>query len=204
MEHYFLHRNCRVFRSTNSISLSFQGGEVVQETITSNVHDDIITLEFQRTDGTLITQLIDFRSVSINVERLSWWSNISCARPFLRLTMPISTMPRTVEKMSNFLNYVRCCSALLCWGVSCSLFIAHKQWTIQLVYYTHVFRQQPSLDMCRLTRIWCACRVDGNFISWNCIFLVLLPRFFLWGCCSLRTHHQICRTPVELCRRGRT
>jgi hypothetical protein len=41
-----------------------QGGEVVQETITSNIHDDIIILEFQRTDGTLITQLIDFRSVS--------------------------------------------------------------------------------------------------------------------------------------------
>lgn len=38
---------------------------MVQETITSNIHDDIITLEFQRTDGTLITQLIDFRSVSI-------------------------------------------------------------------------------------------------------------------------------------------
>jgi hypothetical protein len=44
--------------------LSLQGGEVVQETITSNIHDDIIMLEFQRTDGTLITQLIDFRSVS--------------------------------------------------------------------------------------------------------------------------------------------
>lgn len=37
---------------------------MVQETITSNIHDDIIMLEFQRTDGTLITQLIDFRSVS--------------------------------------------------------------------------------------------------------------------------------------------
>lgn len=45
-----------------------QGGEVVQETITSNIHDDIITLEFQRTDGTLITQLIDFRSVSMEVK----------------------------------------------------------------------------------------------------------------------------------------
>lgn len=45
--------------------MSLQGGEVVQETITSNIHDDIITLEFQRTDGTLITQLIDFRSVSL-------------------------------------------------------------------------------------------------------------------------------------------
>lgn len=46
------------------LSLFQQGGEVVQETITSNIHDDIIMLEFQRTDGTLITQLIDFRSVS--------------------------------------------------------------------------------------------------------------------------------------------
>jgi hypothetical protein len=45
---------------------SLQGGEVVQETITSNIHDDIIMLEFQRTDGTLITQLIDFRSVSVS------------------------------------------------------------------------------------------------------------------------------------------
>lgn len=38
---------------------------MVQETITSNVSDDLITLEFQRTDGTLITQLIDFRNVII-------------------------------------------------------------------------------------------------------------------------------------------
>lgn len=42
-----------------------QGGEIVQETITSNVSEDIITLEFQRTDGTLVTELIDFRNVSI-------------------------------------------------------------------------------------------------------------------------------------------
>lgn len=42
----------------------FQGGEVVQETITSNVSDDIITLEFQRTDGTLVTLVNDFRNVS--------------------------------------------------------------------------------------------------------------------------------------------
>lgn len=44
--------------------LYFQGGEIVQETITSNVGEDIITLEFQRTDGTLVTELIDFRNVS--------------------------------------------------------------------------------------------------------------------------------------------
>lgn len=39
----------------------------MQETITSNLDDDSIILEFQRTDGTLITQLIDFRNV-----RLLW------------------------------------------------------------------------------------------------------------------------------------
>ncbi|XP_059614018.1 out at first protein [Phlebotomus argentipes] len=44
------------------INVQNQGGEVVQETITSNVSDDVITLEFQRTDGTLITELIDFRN----------------------------------------------------------------------------------------------------------------------------------------------
>ena len=43
----------------------FQGGEVIQESITSNVSEDLITLEFQKTDGTLITQIIDFRNVSI-------------------------------------------------------------------------------------------------------------------------------------------
>ncbi|CAO1317718.1 unnamed protein product [Diamesa serratosioi] len=45
-----------------TINVQNQGGEVVQETIISNVNDDVIMLEFQRTDGTLITQLIDFRS----------------------------------------------------------------------------------------------------------------------------------------------
>lgn len=59
-------KKCSRFFTENSVFCVYlQGGEVVQETITSNIHDDIITLEFQRTDGTLITQLIDFRSVSI-------------------------------------------------------------------------------------------------------------------------------------------
>ncbi|XP_055920198.1 out at first protein [Eupeodes corollae] len=44
------------------INIQNQGGEVIQETITSNVSDDLVTLEFQRTDGTLISQLIDFRN----------------------------------------------------------------------------------------------------------------------------------------------
>jgi len=37
---------------------------VLQETITANVSEDAVTLEFQRSDGTLVTQLMDFRNVS--------------------------------------------------------------------------------------------------------------------------------------------
>ncbi|KAM7354440.1 BRICHOS-like domain-containing protein out at first [Cochliomyia hominivorax] len=44
------------------INVQNQGGEVIQESITSNVSEDLITLEFQKTDGTLITQIIDFRN----------------------------------------------------------------------------------------------------------------------------------------------
>jgi Transcriptional regulator, Out at first len=62
-----------------------QGGEVVQETITSNISDDVITLEFQRSDGTLITELIDFRNVSINTFSFVWsWETL----PQVRLCVP--------------------------------------------------------------------------------------------------------------------
>ncbi|KAK0181535.1 hypothetical protein PV327_003812 [Microctonus hyperodae] len=44
------------------INVKNQGGDIFSETITSNVSEDIITLEFQRSDGTLVTQLIDFRN----------------------------------------------------------------------------------------------------------------------------------------------
>ncbi|XP_057651657.1 out at first protein [Diorhabda carinulata] len=44
------------------INVRNQGGDVVQENISANVTDDTITLEFQRSDGTLVTQLIDFRN----------------------------------------------------------------------------------------------------------------------------------------------
>ncbi|XP_018324718.1 out at first protein [Agrilus planipennis] len=44
------------------INVKNQGGDVVQETIAANVTDDTVTLEFQRPDGTLVTQLIDFRN----------------------------------------------------------------------------------------------------------------------------------------------
>lgn len=44
------------------INVKNQGGDVVQETIISNVSENAVTLEFQRSDGTLITQLLDFRN----------------------------------------------------------------------------------------------------------------------------------------------
>ncbi|KAJ3657531.1 hypothetical protein Zmor_009327 [Zophobas morio] len=46
------------------INVRNQGGDVVQENIFANVTDDTVSLEFQRSDGTLITQVIDFRNVS--------------------------------------------------------------------------------------------------------------------------------------------
>lgn len=42
-----------------------QGGDILLETISSNVTEDLITLEFQRSDGTLVTQLIDFKNVIV-------------------------------------------------------------------------------------------------------------------------------------------
>ena len=42
---------------------ALQGGDILLETISSNVTEDVITLEFQCSDGTLVTQLIDFKNV---------------------------------------------------------------------------------------------------------------------------------------------
>jgi Transcriptional regulator, Out at first len=41
-----------------------QGGEVLQETIAANVTEEWVSLEFQRSDGTLVTQILDFKNVS--------------------------------------------------------------------------------------------------------------------------------------------
>lgn len=76
-----------------------QGGEVVQETITSNIHDDIITLEFQRTDGTLITQLIDFRSVSI----VNLFLFLSHSPPKGSSTLPWLLAPRNKLNLNVFI-----------------------------------------------------------------------------------------------------
>jgi len=45
---------------------------VLQETITANVSEDAVTLEFQRSDGTLITQLMDFRNVSAVLNKVAF------------------------------------------------------------------------------------------------------------------------------------
>lgn len=78
---------------------------MVQETITSNIHDDIITLEFQRTDGTLITQLIDFRSVSI-VNLFSTFISVVFRKPpepFFRLAFDMLHSERNKLNLNVFI-----------------------------------------------------------------------------------------------------
>lgn len=49
----------------------FQGGDVLQETIAANTSEDTVSLEFQGSDGTLITQLVDFTTVSFLLSLLT-------------------------------------------------------------------------------------------------------------------------------------
>lgn len=44
------------------INVKNEGGDVLQESVIANTSDDIIILEFQRPEGTLVTQLIDFKA----------------------------------------------------------------------------------------------------------------------------------------------
>ncbi|KAI9553238.1 hypothetical protein GHT06_021134 [Daphnia sinensis] len=43
------------------INIKNQGGDVLQEVLASNVSEDVVELEYQRADGTIVTQLLDFR-----------------------------------------------------------------------------------------------------------------------------------------------
>lgn len=43
------------------VNVKTQGGEVIKETITANISDDSVVLEFPQNDGTYVTQLIDFK-----------------------------------------------------------------------------------------------------------------------------------------------
>lgn len=48
------------------INVKNQGGDILQENLTSNVTDETVQLEFQKADGTLVTQFLDFlREVQI-------------------------------------------------------------------------------------------------------------------------------------------
>ncbi|XP_033207526.1 out at first protein isoform X1 [Belonocnema kinseyi] len=58
----FLHYLLGICKTHLLINVKNQGGDILLETISSNVTEDTITLEFQRSDGTLVTQLIDFRN----------------------------------------------------------------------------------------------------------------------------------------------
>ena len=46
------------------VNIRNRGDEVFQEAITSNISQQLVELEYQSTDGSLITQLIDFKHVS--------------------------------------------------------------------------------------------------------------------------------------------
>ncbi|XKL65480.1 hypothetical protein PGB90_008900 [Kerria lacca] len=50
-----------MFRNYLDFIFCVQGGEILQETLTSNVTSDTVMLEYLNSDGTLITQLIDFK-----------------------------------------------------------------------------------------------------------------------------------------------
>ena len=47
------------------VNVKNKGGEVLRQSIEANTTLDIITLEFQQNDGTLITQFIDFANVTL-------------------------------------------------------------------------------------------------------------------------------------------
>lgn len=47
------------------INVKNDGGDLVQESINADVKRDVIYLQFQKLDGTLVKMVIDFKSVRI-------------------------------------------------------------------------------------------------------------------------------------------
>lgn len=45
------------------VNVKNKGGDIVKEIITGNTTSDVVELQFQNTDGTIINQFIDFKSV---------------------------------------------------------------------------------------------------------------------------------------------
>lgn len=63
------------------VNVKNKGGDIIKEIITGNTTSDVVELQFQNTDGTIINQFIDFKSVmsiffGIVLETL--WFEISC------------------------------------------------------------------------------------------------------------------------------
>lgn len=88
---------------------------MLQETITANVSEDAVTLEFQRSDGTLITQLMDFRNVSTVLIKVAFMCtkcvklthNRVCPSVFVFFTRNYSMMCNLDSQLSNVSSTVR-------------------------------------------------------------------------------------------------
>ena len=52
-----------------NIQLLLKGGDVLQETLIANVSEDSVRLEFQRAEGTVVTQFLDFQK-EVHIYRL--------------------------------------------------------------------------------------------------------------------------------------
>jgi hypothetical protein len=86
---------------------------VLQETITANVSEDAVTLEFQRSDGTLITQLMDFRNVSAVPIKVAFMckkcvkltQNRLCPTVFVFFTFNYSIMCSVIS-IHSYLTYL--------------------------------------------------------------------------------------------------
>lgn len=45
------------------VNVKNKGGDIIKEIITGNTTSDVVEPQFQNTDGTIINQFIDFKSV---------------------------------------------------------------------------------------------------------------------------------------------
>ena len=55
------------------VNVKNKGGDVIREVITGNTTSDVVELQFRNTDGTIINQFIDFKSVRLQ--------NVDLSRP---------------------------------------------------------------------------------------------------------------------------
>lgn len=55
----------RISLSQLVINVRNHGGDVLRESLVANTSDETITLEFHKSEGTHVTQFIDFKMVSV-------------------------------------------------------------------------------------------------------------------------------------------